>query len=216
MRKPITFAIIILLSNLLLAQNTLDELPQKPTGYSNYLNKLKLTLINLQKKNCENVSEKTLQQDLIVGQNDPNEILTISGNCILDGNLFIVNNGQLILDSANFQINGNISILHNGRLEANGGSFKVIQDYIYEHEVIIWNTGELQFNNINFSSSGQSWSVTVADSASYILQNSEITDGFITTGIVGHGSSSITGTEHLGNSFALKTVVLKLRIVIGC
>ena len=188
----------VFLSGFTLPQDSIKDLPEIPKGYQNYINNLKPVFKGMQNLNAQQIPLNTMPDDLVIGQIDPNEIVTISGSYFLNGNLIIVNNGQLILDSADFKINGDITLLNNGKLSATGSSFTVIQEYIYEHEAVLLNSSEFHFDGIDFTSSGQSWSIGISDSANYILENSEITDGFITTGMTGNGTAIINNTETPG------------------
>jgi len=199
----IAFVLLIVLSTFSHSQNSFDDLPEIPAGYLNYINSLKSAITGIQNINSQQIPIDNMLDDLIIGQIDPNEIVTISGSYILNGNLIIVNNGQLILDNADFRIKGDITLLNNGKLNATGGSFTVIQEYIYEHEAVLWNSSELHFDDVDFTSSGQSWSIGAGDSANYILENSEITDGFITTGMTGNSTATISNTLTPGEFLCL-------------
>ena len=48
--------------------------------------------------------------DLVVGGTDPNEVLVINGTYSLDGDLYIVNNGELRIEDTEFHIDGKIQI----------------------------------------------------------------------------------------------------------
>jgi hypothetical protein len=136
--------------------------------------------------------------DLIIGYPDPNEIVSITGEYYLNGNLTIVNNGTLNIDSANFKIDGDIFITNAGQLNVRDSYFTVIQEFIYEHDAVVAESGILQFCGVQFRSSGQSWSNAFADSASYILKNSDISDGFITTAFLGESKGIINNTQMPG------------------
>ncbi len=151
----------------------------------------------------ESNSLQSQENDLIIGAEDPNEVVTITGDSItgdyyLDGNITIINNGILNIDSANFQIDGDIIILGRGQMNVTGGRFTVVQDYMYEHGATVIHGGTLKFSGVDFKSSGQSWSNGFADSSQYILENCTISDGFITTGLVGKVTGVVTNTKMPG------------------
>jgi hypothetical protein len=56
----------------------------------------------------------------------------------------------------------------------------------------------MQFLGVQFRSNGQSWSNAFTDSASYILENCEISDGFITTAFIGGSKGVIDSTQMPG------------------
>ncbi len=136
--------------------------------------------------------------DLIIGLDDPEEEITISGNYYLNGDIEIYNQGILNLDNADFKINGDIFISGQGQLEAHGGSFTIIQAYIYEHQAILTDNAKLTFSQIDFQSSGQSWSMAQIGNSEYILKDSEISDGFITVVLLENSSARITNTKTPG------------------
>ena len=119
--------------------------------------------------------------DLVIGALDPNEVVTISDNYFLNGDIFIFNHGILNIDSANFTIEGNIRIFGHGQLNVNGGTFTVIQNYIYEHNAWVIQSGKMYWRGVTFQSSGLSWNNAFIDSARYLLEDCQIQDGFITT-----------------------------------
>jgi len=133
--------------------------------------------------------------DLVVGLADPDEAVTITGNYYLNGNIMILNRGVLNIEMANFQIDGDIFIVGQGYMKVEDGTFTVIQEYIYEHQAIVSEGGKLEFKNIDFHSSGQSWSTGLTDSAQYILENVTISDGFITSGFMGQSRGIIANTD---------------------
>lgn len=136
--------------------------------------------------------------DLIVGAVDPDEVVTITGDYYLYGDVYIYNNGILNLDGANFQMDGDIFIMGHGHLNVQGGIFTIIQEYIYEHNAILAENGSITFSGMEFHSSNQSWSIGMTDSSQYTLENTEIADGFITTGLMAASNATITNTDTAG------------------
>jgi len=59
---------------------------------------------HLQRLQANMVSKEAAQNEWVIGQDDPNEVVTITGSYVHHGNLAIVNNGVLNLDIAEFQI----------------------------------------------------------------------------------------------------------------
>ena len=131
------------------------------------------------------------QNDLVIGANDPYEVVTITGDYLQNGTITIVNNGLLRILNANFQVNGDISITGNGRMTVTSSTFTVIQEYIYEHDAILTEEAKLIFDQVDFRSSGQSWSIAVAGHARYDMQNSNVQDGFITITFAQQGTGNI-------------------------
>ncbi|MBN1783120.1 T9SS type A sorting domain-containing protein [bacterium] len=135
--------------------------------------------------------ERQAEEDMIIGQTDPDEIRTITGPYRHDGDITVLGSGQLILDHADFELNGDILILGNGGIVVRGGSFTVIQAFIYEHDAVVAGQGELRFENMKFRSSGQSWSIGVTNEARYAMTGSEVSDGFITLAFLEAASGTV-------------------------
>lgn len=181
--------LIFCISPVIFAQTASENLVNFPT------NEFRSLFKSIQEINPPDLKAKNKQNDLVIGQTDPGEIVSITGSYSLEGNLTILNNGVLNLEKADFQIDGDITILGKGQLNVNGGKFTVIQEYLYEHQALVLEGGSVRFSGVAFHSSGQSWSVVFADSAQYTLENSEISDGFITTVLVGKSTAHVAHTE---------------------
>jgi len=195
MKRCFYLGILILLSLIVQAQQSTDELIVESPFAKSQVRNIIQSLKQIQSFNPYNINLDVQPDDLIIGDDDPNEIVTIRSNFFLNGNLYIINNGRLILDNATFQINGDIEISGTGKLNASGGSFEVIQTFTYEHNTVIYESGLFQLDSVQFSSSGQSWGITITNNGEYILKNSVITDGFITTGLFEQSSAQITGNQ---------------------
>ncbi|MBN2412813.1 T9SS type A sorting domain-containing protein [candidate division KSB1 bacterium] len=141
---------------------------------------------------------KPTVNDLVIGETDPDEQKVITGFYRLDGDLIILNNGILRLDSADFYINGDINIYGHGQLIVSGGSFTVIQEFIYEHTAVIAGKGAINLTGVDFTSSGQSWSIGMAGVAVLELRDSEISDGFLTTALLENSRANIVNTKTPG------------------
>lgn len=198
MLKRVVFIIqILLFVNNSFAQNDHSELLYlAPKNLNGFYHKLK----TIQRLASPEISNHFQQMDLVIGDSDPNETLTIEGSFFLHGNLIIVNNGVLNLQQADFHIDGDITVMGRGQLNVNGGRFTVMQEYIYEHEAIVLQGGSLRFSGVDFRSSGQSWSVALVDSSQYLLQDSQISDGFITTALLAKSRAQVVNT-HLPGEF---------------
>lgn len=194
-RKTLLIIVCFFSTSILFAQS--DDSNVSPLSRKSFRHLL--TYISEKNKHAE-ISYLTLSQqnDMIIGQTDPNEVVTITEHYFLDGNLTIVNNGVLNINQADFQIDGDIFIAGKGQLNLNGGSFTVIQEYIYEHDAIVIDNGRIEFSGVKFQSSGQSWSIGLTGNAQYILEDSEISDGFITTALLENSTARITHTKTPG------------------
>lgn len=153
----------------------------------------------------------------IIGQDDPNQIVEVNAPMRYDGDIIIVNDGQLIVRRTDFTLNGDLQIAGNGRAQFVDASLTIVQDYSYEHEAIVAQNGLLDLEHVAFQASGQSWSVGLVGEASYRLSHSTITDGFITTAAFESASIHVDHTKTAGEflcfgdnpaSFSTSDVVL--------
>lgn len=142
--------------------------------------------------------KKVGEEDLIVGYENPDETVEITEDMILVGNIMVFNNGTLIIKAENFTMKGDIYVLDNGIIDVESENFTILQNFIYEHNAIVMGSGLLQFNNTHFKSGGQSWSAAVLENSSFKLSGCEISDGFITTTLMGKGSATLTDTKTPG------------------
>jgi hypothetical protein len=189
---------ILIILSMLISISTYSQINNDIIGHfsSNSFTHLSRKLTLKAKDNGLTTTQKS--NDLIIGSSDPNEIVSITGDYYLNGNLTIVNNGILNIDSANFKIGGDIFIMNEGQMNVRGGNFTVIQEFIYEHDAVVIQSGKMLFSGVHFQSNGQSWSNAFADSASYILKNCEVSDGFITTAFLGESKGIINNTQMPG------------------
>ena len=166
-------------------------------------------------KTIQNKSIKMTQNegDLVVGLNNPDESMTITGSYSLSGNILIYNNGNINFNNANFQFDGDIFIYGHGRLNFNNSDINIIQKYIYEHSAVILDHGVISFSGTKFRSNGQSWGMGLSGDARLIMDNSEISDGFITTGFLERSSAEILNTKTPGEFLCFSNNSLKFR---GC
>jgi len=163
----------------------------KPEKYKPVLQ----TLHNLQKR----IPEKEMTgSDLVIGLNDPNEIVTITGSYYLDGDIYIHNKAKLIIYASNFKLDGDIYLLDSGAMIIEKSDFTIIQAYNYEHEALALENGELRFSYVKFKSSGESWGIGLGGSSHYTMEHSEVSDGFITIGICGSARATLEDTKTPG------------------
>jgi len=136
--------------------------------------------------------------DLIIGQDNPGEVVNITGSYVQNGNITIVNQGVLNITEADFRLDGDIYIAGSGQMNVTGSSFTVVQEYIYEHSAIILDNAKLIFEHVEFRSNGQSWSIGAAGQAEYTMQYSNVEDGFITCGLLENAKAVIHECETPG------------------
>ena len=74
-------------------------------------------------------------EDLLIGFTDPNETVVITENQVVEGNIYIVNNGTLKVIDADLVVLEDIGVLGNSSLFISGGILRFIQVFSYYAEV---------------------------------------------------------------------------------
>jgi hypothetical protein len=149
--------------------------------------------------------------DLVVGLTDPDEQVVITADTRLDGNILVLNRGVLTLEDIHFQLNGDIEIYQEGRIRVENGTFTILQEYIYQHRALVAGDGLLTFSGVSFRSSGQSWSVAVAERGQYEMDETTVDDGFITTALLGEGTCRIYRSRTPGEFLCFERSSLSVR-----
>ena len=124
------------------------------------------------------------QQDLIVGFTDPNEVVTITGNYFLAGNIIVVNHGRLNFVDANVVLKGNIIVADSAQFHIQGGKLTVLAEYRYQY--FIWGlaNSSIEFDSALVSINGQSWSATFLGSAHVVFRDTQIKE-VVTSAVFG-------------------------------
>ncbi len=135
---------------------------------------------------------------LIIGDDRPDETLTISHDYQLQNDLVIINQGVVEVIDADFTIDGDLHISGQGRFTMNNSTFRVEQEYIYENEIVVTEKGILRFANTEIRSNGQSVSLFLGNDAEYKITDSQIKDGFITVAMAQHATASMRNVKTAG------------------
>ena len=133
---------------------------------------------------------------LVVGDDSPDESVTLSGNVTIDGDIIIVNQGTLIFDHASVTLRGNISVVNDGTLTVTGGSLTVLSQYRYSNGILGYNNSHVTFQDTVIDTNGYNWNASFADSASFIIHNTVFHDG-VTTGLFGGATAEVDGSNPL-------------------
>ncbi|MFQ6116374.1 MAG: hypothetical protein ACE5NG_20130, partial [bacterium] len=110
--------------------------------------------------------------DLVVGQSDPYEVRTITGNFFLDGNIWIINHGTLNIEKANFTIKGNISVADSGSLYIYGGEFTVQSMFVYQYNIFVQGDALLEIDSVEFDFNNKSWNAAFVERSRVRISNS--------------------------------------------
>ncbi len=157
-----------------------------------------LILPRLSRMRAASAYNSSADYGLVVGLTDPDEMVNISGEYSLSGDILVLNRGVLRIQNADFRLDGDIMVHGEGRIEIEESDFTIVQKYMYEHTAVVIEDGSLSLNQVNFYSSGDSWSLGLAGRSRYTLRNGRITDGFITVGLLEESAADVSGTEMPG------------------
>ena len=137
-------------------------------------------------------------EDLIVGDDNPDEKLVLTGPYYIGGNIIIINRGMLEIQDADFIVQGDIIVADEGQMVIKGSDFTVRQNYIYEQQAILVGSGILEFSDVHIRTGGYSWSVGQTGTSIFKLSDCEVTDGFITTGLLDNSQVLVERTKSPG------------------
>ncbi|MBT3423740.1 MAG: T9SS type A sorting domain-containing protein [Bacteroidetes bacterium] len=132
---------------------------------------------------------------LIVGFFDSSEVFILDKDTTINGNVLVLNKGQLIvqkdvnctinggiilLNQAEFKVNravftlkGNVMALHNSLFEIDSSEFIVPMDYRYQHSVAGIHNAQVKWTNSTISFGKGLLSGIFLNQSSFILQNNE-------------------------------------------
>ncbi|MCK5878925.1 MAG: hypothetical protein KAH24_04050 [Holophagae bacterium] len=133
---------------------------------------------------------------LVVGDNSPDESVTLTGNVTIDGDIVVANQGTLVLDHANVILTGNITVVDDGSFSINGGSLTVLSQYVYSNGIMGFNNSHVTFQDTAINTNGYNWNGTFGDDAAFVAHNTTFHDG-LTTGLFGTATADVDGSNPL-------------------
>jgi hypothetical protein len=110
--------------------------------------------------------------ELIVGYENPNEVDTISSDFYLYGDLYIMNDAELIISNTVFDISGNIYIINNGKLTIENSEINILNAQDFHFYIMAVDSGQISFNSSVLSTTGFSSHLYARHNASVRIENS--------------------------------------------
>lgn len=130
--------------------------------------------------------------DLIVGYFNPNETVIIDTNTIISGDVIIVNNGSLTINTDTFGVSGNIVCLNKGELnikntvfsvmgdiglidsasfDIDSSEFRMPMDFLYQYSLLVVGRSKLSIKNSLVDFKNGALGVSINNNSSMILEN---------------------------------------------
>jgi hypothetical protein len=134
--------------------------------------------------------------DIIIGDT-PAETLSVNGYFYNEGDIIIINDGVLKVQSADFNLAGDIIMTNQARAFIDSSAVSFLQAHIYHRIVYIVDSAYMVISNSNTNFSGFPFSISMANNARLDL-DAVVNEDWITAGVVHNASVfldnvSITG-----------------------
>jgi hypothetical protein len=219
-------AALFLSFNLLYSQN----LPSK-TDIFKFQNN-----IDSYKHLCYNSLQRDEEYSLIVGQSDPNEIVTIDTPSVENGNILILNNGQLIVNSTQYTVEGGIICINNGSIlikknsdlsvkgdmifankstfSIDSSNFTIPMDYIYQYNLICVDSAEFLIKNSEISFTNGLLSGAFTDYSKFSLLNDNFLQS-VTISMMSHSTLTMDNTKNAWEFLLLDTCNISIKNSLG-
>lgn len=135
--------------------------------------------------------------DLIIGDDSPDESLTITGPFSFEGTILVLNQGRLLFDDADARIRGSIIVVDEGRVDVRGGAVRFLSSYLYQHASAFYDRGQLTVRNAIFEYLGGTYSFYFTDDAQVSFR-SVVSNARVTAALDGHASVTLRSVEKAG------------------
>ena len=110
--------------------------------------------------------------ELAVGYEIPNEVDTISSDFYLYGDLYVMNNAELIITNTKFDISGNIYVIGNGKLTVTNSEINILNSQDFHFYIITVDSGYISFESSVLSTNGYSSHLYARNNAGVRIENS--------------------------------------------
>lgn len=159
------------------------------------------------------LSPDTLQSgDTIIVGYTPADTLFITGSWSHTGPVIVLNDGVVLFKNATITLAGDLFVIGNGKLIVDSSTLSFPQLYWYQRSVTVVQKGYLRFSNTTLNYGGFPHSLVVSDSAVVEMNNVTNAD-YTTTGLSKHASLMIDGNNLAGEFIITDKVTLQLQNV---
>lgn len=110
--------------------------------------------------------------ELIVGYENPNEVDIISSDFYLYGDLYVMNEAELIISNTKLDISGNIYIIGNGKLTIENSEINILNAQDFHFYIMVVGSGQISFDGSVLSTNGYSTHLYTRHSANVRIENS--------------------------------------------
>ena len=132
--------------------------------------------------------------NLVVGYQNPDESVSLSGNQVIRGDIIVVNNGELTLDNANITLYGNILIADNGTLRVSNSTLAIQSRFIYSNYMMIYQNGRVELDNVKVLLNGFNFICAMLNNSQFRVKDTHF-DACITTGVRDNSSATIENSN---------------------
>ena len=142
------------------------------------------------------INKKMLKksENLVVGYQNPDERVSLSGNQVIWGDIIVVNNGELTFNNANITLYGNILIADNGTLKVSNSILVIASRFIYSNYMMIYQNGKVELDNVNVFLNGFNFICAMLNNSQFRVKDTYF-DACITTGVRDNSSATIENSN---------------------
>ncbi len=139
----------------------------------------------------------------MVGDDPPDETVTILSDTLVTGTITVMNQGLLRVDGATLSLEGDLLLQDQGRFEMDSSELSVLADWLYEYRCRLSGDASLDIVDSRLSFGGQNWELVGIGSSVLEIMGSTFPAGFMTTLLLQEASMTVTGCTRPGEYIAM-------------
>ncbi len=122
----------------------------------------------------------------------PNETLRVTNTWEWAGDVYIINDGVLLVQAGTLIVHGSVWAMDRGQFIVQGGLVRYPQMFTYQWQTVLVGDARMQASSATFDYGGFSYSLFVGDSASLQWDNLSMTKGFTTASVIAQDTVNIS------------------------